>query len=318
MPVFWAVVIALVFYPLYLKILQFLKGRASIASLLTILSVMLLVLLPLLLVGGLVVKESLELYEIVSTEGDGSGFIERAGVFTSILEPYGITQSEIETRLRGWLTDGSQAVASYLLAFGQRTASFFISVVIMLYVLFFIFKDGVRLKKTLVHYLPFGDGYEDLLLTRFSQTTQAVVKGTFIIAILQGTIGGLAFFAVGVPNAVLLGVAMGILSILPGLGTPLVWLPVALVLIFTGSVWSGVFILVVGALFVSVIDEFLRPILVGRGAKMPDALVLLATIGGLATFGVTGFVAGPVLAAFFLSLWTTFESRYHHELATKK
>lgn len=318
-PVFWAVVIALVFYPLYQRIFKMLRGRASIASLVTLLSVVLILLLPLVFVSGLVVKESLDLYESVSGDKNDSetGFLARASVLTSALEPYGIPQTQVEERIRGWIGDGSQAVASSLLVFGQGTASFLISVAIMLYLLFFFFRDGGRLKKTIIHYLPFGDGYEEQLFTRFSETTQAVVKGTFIIALLQGTLGGVAFAIVGVPNPILWGVAMGLLAIIPGIGTPVVWAPVGIYLLFTGAIWEGVTVLLVGATLISVIDEFLRPILVGRGAKMPDALVLLATIGGLATFGVTGFIAGPVIAAFFLSLWVIFEKKYHAELAEK-
>ncbi|MFN3188529.1 MAG: AI-2E family transporter [Candidatus Paceibacteria bacterium] len=318
-PVFWAVVIALVFYPLYQKILKKLRGWESVASLATLVSVVLMVLLPLVFVSSLVVRESLDLYENVSGGANNSetDFLGQAGVLTSALEPYGITQTQVEDRLRGWVSDGSQALASSLLVFGQGTASFLISVVIMLYLLFFFFRDGKRLKKIIIHYLPFGDGYEERLFTRFSETTQAVVKGTFIIALLQGVIGGVAFAIVGVPNPILWGVAMGLLAILPGVGTPLVWAPVGVYLLFTNAVWEGVTILLVGILLISVIDEFLRPILVGRRAKMPDALVLLATIGGLATFGVTGFIAGPVIAAFFLSLWTIFEERYHSELTSK-
>lgn len=316
-PVFWAVVIAIIFYPIYLRILKKFKGRASLASLATLVVVMLVMLLPLALVGTMVAQESLSLYERVSSEENGTSgfdFFNRTEFITSQLEQYGISQSEVEDRVRGWISNTSQTVASSLFAVGQGTASFLISFVIMLYVLFFFFRDGVKLKKTIIHYLPFG-GYEDRLFSRFTETTHAVVKGTLIISILQGVIGGVAFWLVGVPNPVLWGVAMGIFAILPGIGTPVVWLPVAIVLMFTGSILAGIIIVIVGIFFISLIDEFLRPTLVGRGAKMPDALVLLATIGGLATFGVTGFVAGPVLAAFFLSLWTVFEERYHQELS---
>jgi len=130
-----------------------------------------------------------------------------------------------------------------------------------------------------MHYLPLGAGYEVHLMNRFSETIQAVVKGTIAIAILQGIIGGVLFFSVGISNPVLWGVAMSALSIIPLFGTALVWVPAALIMIFTGSVWSGTIIILVGAFVISLIDEFLRPILVGRGSKMPDALVLLATIG---------------------------------------
>jgi predicted PurR-regulated permease PerM len=184
----------------------------------------------------------------------------------------------------------------------------------MLYLLFFFFRDGAKLSSIIMHHIPLGAGYETRLMERFSQTAQAVVKGTLAIAVLQGIIGGILFLSVGISNPVLWGVAMAVLSVVPLFGTALIWVPAALAMIFTGSLVSGIIIILVGAFVISVVDEFLRPILVGRGTKMPDALVLLAIIGGLATFGVSGFIIGPIIAALFLSLWSFFEERYRTDL----
>jgi predicted PurR-regulated permease PerM len=208
----------------------------------------------------------------------------------------------------------TQVVASSLVSFSQLTVTFLIKTAIMLYLLFFFLRDGAKLKSIILHYLPLGNGQENRLMDRFAETVQAVVKGTLAIAVIQGIIGGILFFSVGIANPVLWGVTMAVLSLIPLLGTAIIWIPAALVLIATGSVWSGIIILVVGAVVISTVDNFLRPILVGRGTKMPDALVLLATIGGLATFGVSGFIIGPIIAALFLSLWVFFEERYRVDL----
>jgi len=317
LPVFWAIVLAVVFYPLYLRLEKSFKGYSSLASLVTILMVILIVVLPLFLIGGMVVQESVELYQSINSNRerfDETSLLARIGEFTSYLEPYGLSQKLIEERVGEAAVGISRAITSSLVAFSQMTFIFIIHVAITFYLLFFFLRDGQKLQKLIIHYLPLGDVYEKRLLARFSETTRAVVKGTITIAILQGLAGGLTFWFVGVSNSVLWGVAMGVLAIIPAVGPALVWLPAGIILIATGSLWSGVIILVVGVLLVSLVDEFLRPILVGRGSKMPDALVLLATVGGLATFGITGFVIGPILAAFFLSLWTIFEERYHGEL----
>lgn len=317
-PVFWAVVCAVVFYPWFEKLKQWSGGRVTLSAIATLAGVVLVVVIPLFLIGSMVVSESLNLYQTLSQSErggfDSASLLDRLARVTVLLEPYGISQAEVEGRLRDSAAKLSQTVASSLVAFSQLTITFIIHTAIMLYLLFFFIRDGVSLKNLISHYLPLGGSYEKKLLSRFSETTAAVVKGTLAIAAIQGLIGGVLFWAVGISSPVLWGVAMGVLAIIPVVGTALVWLPAGVILIVTGSVWSGVIILAVGGLVISVIDEFLRPILVGRSSKMPDAVVLLATIGGLATFGVSGFIVGPIIAALFLALWEMFEERYHSEL----
>lgn len=318
MPVFWALVIAIVFYPLYLRINKAVRGHASVAALLAILAVILTVMLPLLIVGGKVAKESVMLYQSASQDSqtaEGSSLLERSETFIAYLEPYGISNEAVMSRARSWVTDMSQALASSLVTVGQATFSALIATLIMLYLLFFFFRDGEKLQKVLIHYLPIGDTYERRLFNRFAETTRAVMKGTIAIAALQGLLGAIAFWIVGLSNPFLWGVAMAFLSIVPAVGAAIVWFPASVILLATGSIWEGVTLMAVGLLLVSLVDEFLRPILVGRGSKIPDSITLLATVGGLATFGVSGFVIGPIIAAFFLSLWTMFGERYEQDLA---
>lgn len=318
LPVFWALVFAIVFYPLYHWFKRMTKGRSSLASIITIGAVIATVVLPLSIVGSMVAQESLALYEGISSNTgqlEGLSLLERAEKFIVYLEPYGVSKESVVERLREWAAGVSQLVASSLFTIGQVTFSLFIAIAIMLYLLFFFFRDADKLKQTLIHYLPMGNAQEERLLNRFAETARAVVKGTLAIALLQGFLGGLAFWIVGVANPVLWGVAMAILSIVPAVGPAIIWFPASIILLATGSVWEGVTLLVVGILLVSLVDEFVRPILVGRGSKMPDSITLLATIGGLATFGISGFVVGPIIAAFFLSLWVMFGESYNQELS---
>ncbi len=315
--VLWAVVIALMFTPVYKYLKRAFNGRASAAAASTVFLVVLVVLIPLISVGGIVVSESLSLYENLSQESTdftASGFMARISKFTSYLEPYGISQKNVESRIRESAATVSKSVASSLLVFSQTTLSFLIQVVVMLYLLFFFLRDGKKIELLVRHHLPLEDSYERQLVNRFSDTTQAVIKGTLLISIVQGFIGGILFWLVGIPDPVLWGVTMGVLAIIPVLGTSSVWLPAAIILMVTGSVWSGIIIILVGTLIISSVDNFLRPVLVGRSTKMPDSLVLLSTIGGLATFGVSGFIIGPIIAALFLSLWTIFEEKYRTQL----
>lgn len=140
------------------------------------------------------------------------------------------------------------------------------------------------------------------------------MKGTFIIGIVQGTLGGLLFWAVGIKGAVIWGSLMTVLSIIPAVGSFLVWFPAGVILLFTGHIWQGVVVLVVGTAIISLVDNLLRPPLVGKDTEMPDVLVLLSTLGGLSLFGISGFIIGPIIAAFFLSMWNMFEEEHRKEL----
>jgi predicted PurR-regulated permease PerM len=155
-----------------------------------------------------------------------------------------------------------------------------------------------------------GDEREVRLMRKFAQVSRATVKGTLVVAVVQGVLGGVLFSLVGIQAAIFWGVAMGILSILPAVGPMLVWLPAAVILLATGALWQGLVVIACGILIVSMVDNLLRPILVGRETHMPDYLVLVATLGGLTMFGLAGFVAGPIVAALFLVMWDMFADEY--------
>ncbi len=318
LPVFWSLIIAIIFYPLYLKLLSKFRGHESIASLFTIGAVIFIVVIPLTIIGGMIVQESVGLYQKLSPtddQHDGFSLLVQTEKLTAYLEPYGIEKETVTNRLREWTTSVSQTIAASLVNFSQITLSFVISTAIMLYLLFFFLRDGLKIKNTLIHHLPLGDDYEKRLFMRFAETSRAVVKGSLTIALIQGFLGGLVFLIVGISNPVLWGATMAFMAIIPAVGPAVIWLPASIILILNGSIWQGVTIIIVGGVVISLIDNFLRPSLVGRGSNMPDAIILLATIGGLATFGLSGFVAGPIIAAFFLTLWIIFEEQYHKELS---
>lgn len=312
LPVFWAVVIAVIFYPLYERQLALVRGRAGLASFMTIGAVIVIVVVPLILIGGLVVKESIGLYQSISNETQASTFnlSDRIGALSVYLEPLNIEPAAIEERLRTSVAQGAEAVTSSLLRYSQFTIEFAVKIAVTFYLLFFLFKYGSRVRHRVRDYMPMKSAHEQQLINRFVETTQAVVQGNLSIALLQGFIGAVTLWVAGVSAPVLWGVVMAVFAIIPALGASLVLFPAGVILIVTGSLWSGVFVLVMATLVVGLLDDFLRPILVGRKARIPDAVVLLSTIGGLATFGISGFVLGPVIAAFCLSLWSIFGEEY--------
>ncbi len=314
-PVFWAAVFATLFRPLYLRVLGLGRNRRALAATVATLCVVLTVLVPSALIVMAVTREAIDLYARIQ---EGSldvqapiAFVERyVPMVAEFLERYGVETEQIRARIEAAAGYVAQYIAGQALAFGQNALAVAILFGLMLYLLFFFFRDGDAIIARIIRAVPMGDDRELRILTRFAEVSRATVKGTVIVAAVQGTLGGIMFGLVGLQAAVLWGVIMGILSLLPAVGPALVWIPAAIVLFATGQIWQGVVVIIGGALVIGLVDNLLRPVLVGREAKLPDYLVLLATLGGISVFGIAGFVAGPVIAAFFLVMWEMFAEEY--------
>ena len=207
------------------------------------------------------------------------------------------------------MTSG-QWVAANAARAGSGTLNFTLSLFLMIYLLYFFLRDGTAIIDRLVQVLPLGDTRERALFARFAQVVRATVKGTFIIGAVQGLIGGVTFALLGIEGAVLWGVLMAFLSLLPAVGAALVWVPAAIMLFVSEQWLSGGILVAVGVLVIGLADNLLRPLLVGRDTRMPDYLILLATLGGLGTYGVSGMVIGPLIAALFITVWEMFEASF--------
>ena len=217
------------------------------------------------------------------------------------------------------LSAGGQFIAAQALAIGQNTVGLVVSSFVMLYLLFFLLRDGDALARRIRDAAPLDNAQQNALFRRFTAVIRATVKGSIVVAIVQGALGGLIFWLLGIQGALLWGAVMAVLSLLPAVGAGLVWLPVSLYLLFTGAIWQGIVLIAFGALVISTVDNVLRPILVGGETKIPDYLVLIATLGGITIFGVNGLIIGPVIAAMFLAAWDLFsEQRTATDLAEKE
>ncbi len=315
MPVFWAVVLATLFYPLQERLTRRLNGRASPAAVLTLVAILLVVILPLFLVGLAVAREVADLYaRITAGEIDPQAavryFEEALPVVTDFMERYNVELDRLREGLSGTAVAISQFMAEQVLVFGQnalRIAGLFF---LMLYILFFFLRDGEQLLETFVWALPLGDERERRLLGRFAEVARATIRGTLAVGAAQGALGALFFWILGLPAPLFWGVIMTFSPSIPIVGPGLVWGPAALYLLFTGEVVDGLVLLIGGGLLIGLVDNVLRPVFVGRGAQMPDFLILLSTLGGLALFGLSGVVLGPMIAAFFLAVWQMFAEEY--------
>ena len=315
LPVFWAAVFALLFRPLYLRLLRAVRGRRGLAALLSTLIIVVVVLVPVGLLLAAVAQQGLWLYQGLSSgEIDIQSaveYVERSvPPLTALLARYGVGVEQIRTAIESGAIAVTQYLGSQALALGQNALLVAVLFGLMLYLLFFFFRDGERIVKGVIRALPMGDVREQRLFTKFADVSRATVKGTLLVAAVQGALGGVLFALVGIPAALFWGVVMGVLSLLPAVGAALVWVPAAIILFVTGGIWQGIVVVLGGTFAIGLTDNLLRPILIGRETRIPDYLVLVATLGGLSVFGLAGFVAGPVVAALFLVMWEMFADEY--------
>jgi predicted PurR-regulated permease PerM len=313
--VFWATVLAIVFAPAYRRLSRSMRQKRTLAALTTLMTILLMVILPLTLVGALLLQEGISVYErIQSGELNINGYFQQLfgalpAWVADLLDRFGLTNLGLmQERLSSSLMKGSQFLAAQALNIGQNTFDFIVDLFIVLYLLFFLLRDGDDLSQRIKYAIPLRAEQQRDLFNRFTTVIRATVKGNVVVAIVQGTLGGLIFWFLGVHAPVLWGVLMAFLSLLPAVGTALIWLPVAIYFLVTGATWQGIVLIVFGVLVIGLVDNILRPILVGKDTKMPDYVVLISTLGGMAIFGLNGFVIGPVIAAMFMAAWDIFSA----------
>jgi len=313
--VFWAVILAIIFAPLQRRLYQSLGNRRNLTALLTLLVCLIVAVLPVILITGLLVQEGTELYkQIESGELDVGSLVGSAkqllpASLESQLHRFGLGDVEqMRERLASGALEGSQFLATKAFSFGQGTFQFLVSFFVMLYLLFFLIRDGRELVAQVRRALPLNDNQKRRLFSKFTRVVRATVKGNIVVAATQGFLGGVIFAILSIPGALLWGVLMAFLSLLPAVGAGLIWTPVAIYFLMKGMIVQGVVLTLYGVLVIGLVDNILRPILVGKDTKMPDYLVLISTLGGLALFGLNGFVIGPLIAALFMSAWGLFTS----------
>jgi len=306
----WAVFMAIVFRPLHARVLHQVGGRPNTAAFLTLLAIVVIVILPLLLVSISIVQEvAVGVQKVRSGEFDVAAIVHTLfGAIPEwarrILERFGLDNLQgLLSRLAALLTSSGQAIATQLVGIGQNTLDFLLGLFVMLYVLFFLLRDGQALAQRFTMAIPLHEHQSTRLVEQFATVVRATVKGNLVIALVQGGLGGLAFWALGLPGPLLWGGVMALASLIPAVGAALVWAPVAIYMLATDQLWQGIGLAVWGTLVIGLIDNFLRPVLVGKETRIPDFLVLVSTLGGLSVFGINGFVIGPVVAAMFLVGW---------------
>ncbi len=310
-PILWACIIAILFHPLQLRLEQKFGEWPNLTALATLTACVFLVVLPVLLLLTSFLQQGVALYRLVDT-----GEIQPAQYIDQIRQAFPVVQEFLErvgvdiASLRDNATKAALAAGSFLtqnaVAVGVGTFNFLLKLALMLYIAFFLLRDGRQLIEQLIHVIPMGDERERLLLKSIARVAKATVKGNLLVAIVQGTLGGIIFWILGIPAPLLWGVVMAVLSLIPAIGASLVWMPAAIYLYAVGLWVAATVLITYGILIIGLADNILRPLLVGRDTKLPDWMVLLSTLGGIALFGINGFVVGPLIAVLFVAFWQIF------------
>ncbi len=313
--IFWAVIFSVLFRPLNLWFLKKIPKAPNTAALITLVIALLVVIIPLITITTSLIKEISLLYQrIQSGELNLGLYFEQIiqnlpPFFKDILDRYEIhSLFGLRERLTEVAAQGSKFLANQALNIGQDTFQFLITFGIMLYLLFFLLRDGGYLVQKIKSMIPLEYEQKQHLLSKFATVVKATVKGNILVAATQGLLGGFIFSVLGIQGSLLWGTIMGFLSLLPAIGAALIWFPVAVYFLVTGETWHGVILILYGVLIIGLTDNVLRPLLVGKDTKLPDYVILISTIGGLTVFGPNGFVIGPLIAALFISCWDLFPS----------
>ncbi|MEQ9104459.1 MAG: AI-2E family transporter [Rhodothermales bacterium] len=319
MTLFLAAVFSAMSQPLFRFSTRLTRGSESWAAVVTLLILFFGVALPLFGFLILVANQAVEISQLARPWVEGQ--ISDPGALTDRLEaiPYigaFIPDHEIMMAKFSELASSTGSLlADSVVGLTRGTINFFLQLFVLLYAMYFFLKDGDEILDRILFYSPLPRESEAVLVGKMVSVTRAVLKGSLVVGVVQGGLAGLAFLVVGIPGWAFWMTIMMLLSVIPAIGSPIVWIPVSIILFVQGSFWTALLFTVWCAAVVGSVDNFLRPILIGRDTKMPDLLVLIGTIGGIVLFGVLGFIIGPIVASLFLAIWFLYGETFSRELA---
>jgi predicted PurR-regulated permease PerM len=310
-PLLWAALAAIMFQPLYRWMLKKLRGRRNPAAGLSLLVIFFAVMVPALWVGALVAEQAIVLVTGLQRQPlDLAALFDQVYIALPEVARDAVDRSgwanmaTIQTRLQDLLTQSAGVIAGQAVSIGSGALSFLLAFGVALYVMFFLLRDGERIGRIILRAVPVERSIADRLVERFLGIVRATIKGTGVVALVQGALGTITLMIAGVPSALLFGVIMAIFALVPVIGSGAVWVPAGLWLLISGATWQGVFVLLTGFFIISSADNVLRPILVGRDTGIPDWIILVTTLGGISLVGFSGIVLGPLVAGLFLASWS--------------
>ena len=321
-PFFSAIAIAaildIVFYPLFTRLKRAFGGRPALAAAVTVLIVVLSVILPLIGMGILFTKQALDLYQVVNLKAQNGSFdvILQFREWSAVEGWLGAHAPWLDTQtlnLKGVFLNFLEKVSSYGVAFGTAVAGNVFSAVgtfaVVLFSLFFVLLDGAAFAEWAWGLAPLTDKHRALLSHTFVEIIKSAVLGSGVVALVQGFLGGVAFMVVGFPG-VLWGFVMAFTSLVPVIGTAIVWVPAGLVLLVEGQTGAGIFILIWGGVVVSSVDNLIRMFVVKGPMRMHPLLIFFSVLGGIKLAGLLGVVYGPLCLAMVQTLLEIFRGEF--------
>ena len=319
-PILWALILARLFFPMYKSLLRFLRGQRTLSAALSTIAVTLIAVLPVAYLAFLAVTETIHAYQ-TGMAWVQSGGLQRIPAAVSHLPVIGPLWEGILERFvgaygdfQGSLLEGGKAVSAVLFSgvsgLAKNTFELITDFFIMLFTLFFFFRDGDRLYTSFYDAIPIEAGHKRVIFDRLIQTMGAVVRGTLLTALAQGITAGLTYWLLDVPFPVFLGSMSALLSLLPFGGTAFVWIPVAAYLFWTAALWKMIVMILVGVGLVGLMDNVLQPILVGSEADLPVLFLFFASVGGLIYFGFIGLFLGPILLGIAIAAFKIYRDNY--------
>ncbi len=314
-----AAVFTALFYPLYEKFLKIFGNRRGTSAILCCLVLLLGLMVPVYIIADLVSGEAIDLYKTaepkvseIINKGD-EGFLGKIKNYP-IVKQFNLDTIDWQSSLQDIAKNMANIIGNVINKTSKGTFQVLTDLFITLFIMFYFFRDGDKLVNRIKYLSPLDDRHEEVLMQRFVSVSRATVKGTLVIGLVQGTLGGLTLWIFGVSSPILWGLVMVILSIIPLVGGWLVLYPAAIIQLILGNTWQGIAIIVVTSVVISNVDTLLRPRLVGRDAGMHDLLIFFSTIGGISLFGIMGFIIGPVIAVFFLTILDIYSIEFESTL----
>ncbi len=321
-PIIVAAVFATLFRSMYLRLVGWTRGRKGIAAILACLILLLVLLIPLYVLFNVIINQAITLYDSV---GPALEELFTSGDFT----PDALTHHPLAVKLKldqiDWqatIKEGITTISTYagkaINATSRSTFSFLTNLLMIFFTMFYFFRDGDDLVRQIMAFLPLEEGYKHQIVTRFDAISRATIKGSVILGAIQGLLGGVTLWIFGFKAAVMWGMVMVILSLLPMVGAYMVLIPAAIYDIVMGNTASGIAIILISVIVISNIDNLLRPRLVGRDAGMHDLMVFFSTLGGIGLFGALGFIIGPVVASLLITLLDIYSAEFKRQITRQK
>lgn len=319
LPVLLAAVFASLFYPFYSRLVQLLRGRRGFASLLCCFLLLGLLILPIYLVANLVTREAIDFYRSIEEEVSvaleaGPDSIPNRLLRQPWARRFGLDEVDWTATARQAAQNAGGFLAVVIRGTYRSTFHILLVLFTTMFTMFYFFRDGPRLVERVKYLIPLSEPYENAIIARFRSVARATIRGTLVIALIQGIATGITLWAFGVGSAILWAVVAVIFAIIPMAGAWVVLVPAGLIQILSGNVGRGIGILIVSVAVVSQLDNLIRPRLVGQESGMHDLMVFFSTLGGIATFGPMGFIVGPVIAALFLAVLDIYSTEFRQEL----